>query len=713
MFDSAIKLINLPYRRPEQIEHSLPLRALTYLTVALGVTVAARDTELYVPMAIGLAGITAGYAFSHLRRAYSNWWIKIIISFGMIAAGWLYISQMIFSTRYHIAVLTELLIYLQIMHSFDLPRRRDLIYSLLSAFMLMCIGGVMSRSPDFGLFLAVFILMGLGLLALFHYQEAAECAAVHGGPRSLAPAVLKLVLLLLLGFPVFFLATPRLRTHALAGLPVSGRMRQSAEQFTGGLLYPHSQNGDTVVDMPFNATSDPNAYLKSGDSYFGFVPSFNLNARGRLTDKLIMRVKTPRAVYHRGLVFDRFNGTGWEISDLGGKHVAAGANSYFNLANTGYSSYYTAFVDFSTEYISYYLESDMPNIIYAPYRPDGVFFPFSMLVLDKNLSIRVPALLLKGTVYTAVSSIPALDVKTLYRVKIDGCPAEQEAFCSTAFITPRTIELAHKITGGSSFELQKIMKIQNYLMGDYKYDLDAPRAPRGRNAVDFFLFESKSGFCEHFASAMAVLARAEGIPSRVVTGFAPGEYNPFSGFFNVHGADAHAWVEIYFPIVGWVTFDPTPGGSDGPVIMKETTPLTFFFDKYLSNLKKSFLGMIGKLPSGVRSLLLALAAALGLAFAAVIAYAAIRALRTGRERGRTAARLTGHNRAAAALMRRLLRISKLPESATAEDLGHAMPESAAPQFARFSEIYNRAAFSGDTITEDELREARSLQKELL
>ncbi|MFA6450790.1 MAG: hypothetical protein WCX65_15050, partial [bacterium] len=140
-----IKLINRPYRHLDQVENSLSLRAVTFLAVALGVFVSARDTGLAAPMAIGLAGISAGFVFSYARRMFSNWWMKVFVSFGMIAAGYFYINQMLYTSRDHIVVLTEMLIWLQLMHSFDLPRRKDLIYSLLSAFMLICVGGVLSR----------------------------------------------------------------------------------------------------------------------------------------------------------------------------------------------------------------------------------------------------------------------------------------------------------------------------------------------------------------------------------------------------------------------------------------------------------------------------------------------------------------------------------------------------------------------------------------
>ena len=84
------------------------------------------------------------------------------------------------------------------------------------------------------------------------------------------------------------------------------------------------------------------------------------------------------------------------------------------------------------------------------------------------------------------------------------------------------------------------------------------RSPRREcDVVDFFLFESRLGWCEQVSSSLAVLARSAGIPARLATGFVPGEKDGLSGRFVVRERDAHAWTEIYFPGVGWQGFDPT------------------------------------------------------------------------------------------------------------------------------------------------------------
>ena len=99
--------------------------------------------------------------------------------------------------------------------------------------------------------------------------------------------------------------------------------------------------------------------------------------------------------------------------------------------------------------------------------------------------------------------------------------------------------------------------IESYLRDNYGYTLEL-KAGGGDPLADF-LFNVKAGHCEYFATAMAVMLRTQGIASRVVNGFLPGEYNEAAGAYTVRQSDAHSWVEVYFPQTNsWVTFDPTP-----------------------------------------------------------------------------------------------------------------------------------------------------------
>ncbi len=93
--------------------------------------------------------------------------------------------------------------------------------------------------------------------------------------------------------------------------------------------------------------------------------------------------------------------------------------------------------------------------------------------------------------------------------------------------------------------------------GRTEYSLDAPLSPAGVDVVDHFLFDSRLGWCEQVASSLVVMARANGIPARLVTGFVPDERDRVTGSYVVRARDAHSWTEVWFPEVGWVAFDPT------------------------------------------------------------------------------------------------------------------------------------------------------------
>jgi transglutaminase-like putative cysteine protease len=126
-------------------------------------------------------------------------------------------------------------------------------------------------------------------------------------------------------------------------------------------------------------------------------------------------------------------------------------------------------------------------------------------------------------------------------------------------ITARAVQLGE--AGPTAYA--KAVAIQAFLRSDqFTYDLND--APIGRNALSDFLFDSHTGFCQQFATAMAVLARANGIPARVAIGFTAGRPSGAESY-TVTSADAHAWPELYFHGLGWVPFEPTPRG-DGQAV---------------------------------------------------------------------------------------------------------------------------------------------------
>jgi hypothetical protein len=128
-----------------------------------------------------------------------------------------------------------------------------------------------------------------------------------------------------------------------------------------------------------------------------------------------------------------------------------------------------------------------------------------------------------------------------------------------ANLDPRIAALAKDVIAqaGAHTGYDEVRAIESHLRDNYQYSLDLKAG--GPDPLADFLFHVRSGHCEYFSTAMAVMLRTRGIASRVVNGFLPGEYNEASGAYTVRQSDAHSWVEVYFPATNsWVTFDPTP-----------------------------------------------------------------------------------------------------------------------------------------------------------
>ena len=128
-----------------------------------------------------------------------------------------------------------------------------------------------------------------------------------------------------------------------------------------------------------------------------------------------------------------------------------------------------------------------------------------------------------------------------------------------ADLPQRVRDLAAERTENADTPVDKALAVQEYLRGDtfeFSRDINAP--PRGVDGVDHFLFEAKVGYSDYFASAMAVLLRAAGVPARLAAGYAPGELKVSAGQRAVRDSDSHTWTQVYFPGHGWVDFEPTP-----------------------------------------------------------------------------------------------------------------------------------------------------------
>jgi transglutaminase-like putative cysteine protease len=176
-----------------------------------------------------------------------------------------------------------------------------------------------------------------------------------------------------------------------------------------------------------------------------------------------------------------------------------------------------------------------------------------------------------GAQYTT-TSVPLLPTPAQLSATVPPGPALNEDLSLPSSLSPAVTKLTRSITKKANTSFQRALAIQNYLAGGNRFVYDTSvAASTGPDPLANFLFTTKKGFCQQFSTAMAVMARIMGIPSRVAVGFTRGTQRP-DGSWLVTTHDAHAWPELYFQGVGWVPFEPTPRADGQAVAPAYATP---------------------------------------------------------------------------------------------------------------------------------------------
>lgn len=561
-------------------EESKLLRILIFLCTMVAIVTLLREEEWpSIVTILVLPATCLGFIVSWIRRNKNNWWLKLIISFVMLIAMVDFFKNL-FMTPYDPRIpIANLLLWLQVLHSFDLPAKKDLNYSLLVSFVLIVLAAVLSVDVSYlALFLIYIFLATITLLYNNYLDEIRKCALQQekyglqqekGSLQQekinlqqdfillklLVRYNLKICCIILVCSFILFISFPRVEGFRIRQLPFSMRFNFPFKKETRIVNpgYPMTQGNS------MNWTRKGQLWgAFNPNSYFGFTPYLDLSYRGNLSDKIVMRVKTTMPNYYRGMAFDTYNGQGWGMS----------------LEKVEWISSITPPIQVPLESTimpgeeiiqTFYIKEELPNIIFAAYQPTQVYFPTDSIAQDRYFGLRSPFPLQDGIVYSVVSSVPKENIRLLRKFVSQDYPHEiKEEYLSLPPIPYRVKKLAIDLTKSYNTPLDKVNAVDVYLKNNYPYDLNIPPFPENRDSVDEFLFETRRGYCEHFASAMAVLLREAGIPARIVTGFTNGTYNPFTSYYEIKGTDAHAWVEVYFSGAGWIPFDPTPGYSAMP-----------------------------------------------------------------------------------------------------------------------------------------------------
>ena len=197
--------------------------------------------------------------------------------------------------------------------------------------------------------------------------------------------------------------------------------------------------------------------------------------------------------------------------------------------------------------------ADVPLTVNWRLRPESKLFADQSTLLQADIF----SALTPERVYRAEAYLPLVTVEELRAASTEYPQSIRDHYLQLPTSMPqRVLDLALQLTEDKQTVYDKAKAIEAYLR-TYPYDLEVPAPPADKDVADYFLFDLKKGYCDYYATAMVVLSRAAGLPARFVSGYAPGSYDVSKAAYVVRELHAHSWVEIYFPQIGWIEFEPT------------------------------------------------------------------------------------------------------------------------------------------------------------
>ena len=313
----------------------------------------------------------------------------------------------------------------------------------------------------------------------------------------------------------------------------------------------------------------------------GFSDNVTLGQIGQLkrNDEVFMHVRIdslgavpPSGLRWRGVALDEFTGKSWKKSRMAERWEKAEAdrNDLFKIGTTADLGRLTAQM--------YFLEPVDTPVLFGAHRILGVQGRLPSVRVDAENSIQTQPHDQERVTYKVYSDTTEPNEAVLRSDRLQYSVESARYLELPPNLDPRISMLAQNIIqqAGARNGYDATRAIESYLRDNYGYTLELKAG--GRDPLADFLFNIKQGHCEYFATAMAVMLRTQGIATRVVNGFLPGEYNEAAGAFTVRQSDAHSWVEVYFPQTNsWVTFDPTPPAGR---IAKTRSGLAGMLSKY-------------------------------------------------------------------------------------------------------------------------------------
>jgi transglutaminase-like putative cysteine protease/uncharacterized membrane protein len=536
----------------------------SYCLVASGF-LALAATGALGPLPLGILGsvlVASWYIDTvELRRALPAWaWAGILLAYiPGYYIDWRFLSHSILTSTLH------LILFIAAFKLLTRATDRDYLYLYLLSFCALLAATTLTIDLGFLFCLLLFLTSAISALVLYEMKRsgarATKGAAIQPVvvPRSLRGSGLELFS----GFPSGAVALLTLSLVALIvvfALPLF-------------LLLPRVSLGRSRYSL-----GQP--VLISG-----FSETVTLGAIGTIKESnaLVMKIKVdappaklPPDLKWRGIALDHFDGKSWSRSRTDQSPIPTQAG-YFKLQE------YTQGTDILVQ--TFFLEPISADVVFGSHKVLAVSRDLGQLERDTSDNIYALTPRTSALRYSVVSDITPPDPKLVAFVP-GRFPRDVEACClQVPQEDPRVAALARSITATAATPYDKALALERYLRNSYGYSLELKGTPESADPLATFLFSVRRGHCEYFASAMAVMLRQLGIPSRLVNGFRTGEYNSLSHHWTVREYNAHSWVEAYFPPYGWIEFDPTPAEPEhqAPAFLRTIASLFDSLDLWWSD----------------------------------------------------------------------------------------------------------------------------------
>ena len=294
----------------------------------------------------------------------------------------------------------------------------------------------------------------------------------------------------------------------------------------------------------------------------GFSEKVDLGVIGavKLDPTVVMRIEFPDvrgpvtdALYFRGAAYDTYDGRSWGNRSATRRMLERTADGVF-LVSTPQAAAAAESGGLRQEIL---IEALDTTVLFGASFVESIKGGFQIVQVDGVGGLYLPYPTSARFQYSVRSIPDRLREPDRTAESVSYPDLVTKRFLQLPDVSPRVGALAREVVGAARAPYERALAVERHLRQNYQYSLDVGTSVSA-SPVEDFLFTRKTGYCEHYATAMVVMLRTLGIPARLVTGFLPGVWNDFGNYYSVRQQDAHAWVEVYFPGSGWVTFDPTP-----------------------------------------------------------------------------------------------------------------------------------------------------------